>query len=117
MRVRSVFCGIILLPFLSVACTKTVGVMSSIEPAKDYTSSAVALNRPALGADIGIGGQPAEPLDEDAVALVAPPSWPLVELASFYEALDELAQHKRQASVRVMWMGDSHTAADFMTDV
>lgn len=117
MRVRSVFCGIILLPFLSVACTKTVRVMSSIEPAKDHTSSSVALNRPALGADIGLGGQPAEPLDEEAVALVAPPSWPLGELASFYEALDELAQHKRQESVRVMWMGDSHTAADFMTDV
>lgn len=39
------------------------------------------------------------------------------ELAPFYDELDELAAGQRQRSVRVLWLGDSHTAADFMTDV
>ncbi len=39
----------------------------------------------------------------------------LPELAPFYERLDELRAGKRLTSVRVLWLGDSHTAADFMT--
>lgn len=37
-------------------------------------------------------------------------------LPRFYAALHELAQGQRTSHVRVAWFGDSHTAADFMTD-
>jgi lysophospholipase L1-like esterase len=35
-------------------------------------------------------------------------------LAAFFRALSELAQGTRKQHVRVLWFGDSHTAADFM---
>lgn len=37
------------------------------------------------------------------------------ELEGFYLALDELRAKRRRTPVRILWMGDSHTAADFMT--
>lgn len=37
-------------------------------------------------------------------------------LPRFYAALHELASGQRTSHVRVAWLGDSHTAADFMTD-
>jgi lysophospholipase L1-like esterase len=37
-------------------------------------------------------------------------------LPRFYAALHELAAGQRSAHVRVAWLGDSHTAADFLTD-
>ena len=36
-------------------------------------------------------------------------------LASFFDALSELRQGKRQGHVRVLWLGDSHTNADFLS--
>lgn len=39
----------------------------------------------------------------------------LPELESFYLALDALREQRRDRSVRILWLGDSHTAADFMT--
>lgn len=37
------------------------------------------------------------------------------ELSEFYQGLDELRNKTRKTPVRVLWLGDSHTAADFMT--
>lgn len=37
------------------------------------------------------------------------------ELERFWSALDGLARHERADSVRILWLGDSHTAADFLT--
>ncbi|MGC4092169.1 MAG: GDSL-type esterase/lipase family protein [Polyangiaceae bacterium] len=37
------------------------------------------------------------------------------ELAHFYDALSALGRHERRDSVRILWLGDSHTAADFWT--
>ncbi|HET9931934.1 MAG TPA: GDSL-type esterase/lipase family protein [Polyangiaceae bacterium] len=37
------------------------------------------------------------------------------ELRHFYDALAALARHQRNESVRVLWLGDSHTASDFLT--
>ena len=45
----------------------------------------------------------------EAPALVAGP------LAHFFRALTELRQQKRQGHVRVFWLGDSHTNADFLS--
>ncbi len=43
------------------------------------------------------------------------PRRPLPRLESFYGALSRLVAGQRNEPVRVLWMGDSHTAADFMT--
>lgn len=57
-------------------------------------------------------------------SLVPPPSRPgsLPEaapgglpLAEFYAALHGLAEKRRKDHVRVLWLGDSHTAADYLT--
>lgn len=40
---------------------------------------------------------------------------PLPSLASFYRELTKLAWGERASPVRIYWLGDSHTAADFMT--
>jgi lysophospholipase L1-like esterase len=39
----------------------------------------------------------------------------LPELSRFYGALSALAHHQRSDSVRIWWLGDSHTASDFWT--
>jgi lysophospholipase L1-like esterase len=36
-------------------------------------------------------------------------------LAGFFQALSELSQCKRQSHVHVLWLGDSHTNADFLS--
>jgi lysophospholipase L1-like esterase len=36
-------------------------------------------------------------------------------LAGFFQALGELSQCKRQSHVHVLWLGDSHTNADFLS--
>ncbi|MCH2110260.1 MAG: hypothetical protein MK135_13105, partial [Polyangiaceae bacterium] len=41
---------------------------------------------------------------------------PLPHLRSFYRKLNDLGAGNRSEPVKIMWMGDSHTAADFMTD-
>ncbi len=40
---------------------------------------------------------------------------PYKQLDRFYDALEALRRHERDQPVRVLWLGDSHTAADFMT--
>ena len=50
-----------------------------------------------------------------ASALPVTDSTPRLPLSSFYFALHELETGRRQEPVRVVWLGDSHTAADFMT--
>jgi lysophospholipase L1-like esterase len=40
----------------------------------------------------------------------------LPDLDRFYRRLAELEKKRAQTSVRILWLGDSHTAADFLTD-
>lgn len=69
----------------------------------------------AVSASEGEGGSsPVSPVEE------APGKIPLVprgfdEIAPFYDELDSLVSGRRAEPVRVLWLGDSHTAADFMT--
>ena len=67
---------------------------------------------------MGLGGESGSGEPESASDSAEPESiaYPLPELGSFYEALDALSRGTREKPVRIMWMGDSHTAADFMTD-
>ncbi len=65
-------------------------------------SAAVALSPPAARADSSSAAEASSPAN--------PP-----ELRHFYEALAALERHQRSGSVRVLWLGDSHTASDFLT--
>jgi len=48
----------------------------------------------------------------DSAPALSPPS---VRLSRFFHALGPLARHEPGARVRVLWFGDSHTAADYLT--
>lgn len=62
-----------------------------------------------LEADVAAAPPSAEEEDRRLAAEV--PLW----LPNFYAALQELRLGQRQEHVRVLWLGDSHTAADFWT--
>ena len=49
----------------------------------------------------------------EAAAARARTPGPLPELDGFYAALRDLEEQRRAESVRVLWLGDSHTAGDF----
>jgi lysophospholipase L1-like esterase len=69
--------------------------------------------RPRARADGGPHSVTGEP---PLVAPLHPRSDQRLHLPKFYAALHELARGARTEHVRVLWFGDSHTAADFMTD-
>jgi lysophospholipase L1-like esterase len=52
--------------------------------------------------------QPAKPTETPASATCRP-------LANFFDALSHLEKGTRQGHVRVLWLGDSHTNADFLS--
>lgn len=52
---------------------------------------------------------------EQGSAALPPVERRLQRLDSFYAAVDALRASERKTSVRILWLGDSHTAADFMT--
>ena len=54
----------------------------------------------------------AEPVAPSAIAAVDPTQ---LELPHFYADLTSLEQRKRKTAVRIFWLGDSHTAADYLT--
>src|SRR5690606_9473663 len=59
---------------------------------------------------------PPPPLAPSGVPQQEAVSRPLPELAAFYDALDALRHGaQRTRPLRVLWLGDSHTSADFMT--
>lgn len=60
-------------------------------------------------------GAPAASAAASAQAPVPPPLTPAeqAKLPHFYAALHDLEAKKRRAHVRVLWLGDSHAAADF----
>jgi lysophospholipase L1-like esterase len=89
---------------LAIGCTRA-GEAAHPAPAPSSTPRAARNREPAAAPAL----RPEAPRTA-ALTRVALP------LARFYAALHELAQHERRSHVRVLWFGDSHTAADFMTD-
>lgn len=72
--------------------------------------------RPPASVPLPAVPPPPPPLASHEVPPVDGTSRPLPELAAFYEKLDGLRQGRLTAEpVRVLWMGDSHTSADFLT--
>lgn len=75
---------------------------------------------PAKSAEAGaVRAAEPGPATRPSAAPAAPATQPTAahELGRFFTALSELEQKKRREPVRIVWLGDSHTAADFWTGV
>jgi len=99
-----------------VACSRPARVLSAPTVDKAPLHTVPATTGPTSETGLGgLTGPDPEPLlaEPDEPPLLIRP---LPALGPFYEALDQLVRGERERSVRVMWLGDSHTAADFMTD-
>jgi lysophospholipase L1-like esterase len=102
---------------VSLSCTRPA---REVRSASDYgiqeNESALSRERPSeegkqseqISPD-DVVTQPPDPLDVPKVMRKLP------LLGEFYENLDALRNGTRKSSVRILWLGDSHTAADFMT--
>jgi lysophospholipase L1-like esterase len=91
-------------------------------PTKTPVSAALSASVASPGAAPAAAGgaRAASPATEEAVAAGPSPSPPAadptrLELGHFYGDLASLEQRKRKTPVRILWLGDSHTAADYLT--
>jgi lysophospholipase L1-like esterase len=76
----------------------------------------VPANGPGSSEQTPVVPPPPPPLSADEVPPVDATLRPLPELGAFYEKLDALRHGKTQdRPLRVLWLGDSHTSADFLT--
>jgi hypothetical protein len=87
-------------------------------PASAAPSASVA--SPGAAPAAASGAQAASAAPEQALAALPSPSPPAtdptrLELRHFYGDLASLEQRKRKTPVRILWLGDSHTAADYLT--
>lgn len=115
MRTRATLGALAL--FVLSSCTREV---RPIRPAADYETEETIEPIPRQRVVVPPSIEPAVPLDEETVEpppnpATAPLSRRLPELESFYAAIDRVRSGARESKVRVLWLGDSHTAADFMT--
>ncbi len=83
------------------ACAPAAPAVSPVTPVEATAITKVSVSAPL----------PAEPSAEDQRVAGVVPLW----LPNFYASLHELDAGRRQRHVRVLWFGDSHTAADFWT--
>ena len=90
--------------FLTLTCERPAPVR--VAHAKPPVAAAVAKPTQPSAVSLGPGAPTKAP---ESAALVPGP------LAHFFWALTELRQQKRQRHVRVFWLGDSHTNADFLS--
>ncbi|MCC6217854.1 MAG: hypothetical protein IT376_23550 [Polyangiaceae bacterium] len=75
---------------------------------------ASAASSDAVGAGASAAASVAPPAS--AAAAIVPPPARSGPLARFQRRLDELRSGAARRPLRVAWLGDSHTAADFLTD-
>ncbi len=115
-----------LLVSVSLVCVATCTGNGRVQPPAGSAPGAAASEEPPSsepGAALAKSAPGAEAPAELSTASVTAPvpagnggSDAAGPLASFREALEGLRSHSRKDSVRVLWLGDSHTSADFMSD-
>jgi lysophospholipase L1-like esterase len=110
-----VFAGLV-----TVTCTSTSRPPVAAPPSPDPTGSVSASVEPptlasaaAASASASTSAAPSPPLD--AAEVIDPSAVGVIPLPRFQTALRALADGKRTDHVRITWLGDSHTAADFWT--
>jgi lysophospholipase L1-like esterase len=97
-------------------CSGATGVASEAAAAPESKAKPAApVAVPEKGA---VSGQSAPASKAEPASAQNPAAGAAVEpLAPFRASLDELAAGRRTEPVRVLWLGDSHTSADFASDV
>lgn len=102
--------ALLLLTCLSVTCAHPEPVTRALA----QTSSA---QRPSGSVSPGPGPSPAPPPAVSATPTIAPAERPVAAgpLSTFFGALGELRSGKRKQHVHIVWLGDSHTNADFLS--
>lgn len=95
---------------IAVTCASAEGP-TPVSPAAEKSPPPVA-SAPVAAASIApSAGAPAP------VTPVTTPERTLLELPHFFADLSALEKKKREKHVRVLWLGDSHTAADYWSHV
>lgn len=99
-------------------CAGTARPPAQASPAPDAAAPEVrSQGRGSHGTDAGDAGHPQESSAESEPAVHgAAASEATGPLAAFWRQLSAVEQGRRKEPVRVLWLGDSHTAADYMTD-
>lgn len=106
-------------PLLILGACSQPAAPRPLPPAPAYPSTRSAISDPAPPAEPSTVPAENRPLLAPAEAedkATASCTDCLVHLDRFYRALDELEADRRESNVRILWLGDSHTAADFLTD-
>jgi len=101
---------------VAAAVALTCATTGTIQP----LSPAVGAPAPTTGPSgtPEVAARPARPVPPASAEGIAPQEatpGPELDLSTFYEALRDLRSGGSQDQVRIVWLGDSHTAADFMT--
>ncbi len=94
-------------------CSGANGVASEAAAAPESNAEPTA---PGAVPEKGTASGQSAPASKAEPATAADPA-AVEPLASFRASLDELAAGRRGEPVRVLWLGDSHTSADFTSDV
>jgi lysophospholipase L1-like esterase len=97
---------------VAVTCSGRAELGPSTDTAHDIGTAAPA----GSGAPLPSGAAAPPPAGSLALATAPGPAAPAVPLAApgLYAALSALEKQQRKDHVRILWLGDSHTAADFM---
>lgn len=103
---------------IGVTCASRGQLESSSRAPVFSATPAASVSAPPLGAAATVASSATE--NAPQAAPEAGPSAPgtdptRLELTHFYGDLANLEQRKRKAPVRILWLGDSHTAADYLT--
>jgi lysophospholipase L1-like esterase len=104
---------------IAVTCGST-GTLVQAPDAPRAVSAAGATSAPRVARTDPSPAPKSEPVPKGTSSAPAPPlaqagSPTHRELAHLFDDLGALEEQRRQQSVRVLWLGDSHTAADYLT--
>jgi lysophospholipase L1-like esterase len=115
---RGIWLGLAFVASLIGVTCASRGHLENTSKTPISTASAVSPSPVSASAPAASTSQAAEPALAPATGSAPSPeaSDPTtLDLTHFYADLASLEQHKRKTPVRVLWLGDSHTAADYLT--